>query len=375
MKLNSTAILLALIPLIDRVLADFRMAEIFIILTILYQSKKRIGSSIIITFLLITAFGFLSLLSGGVNEYSVKFFVSINFALCYLVLINLQINQNDALALLKAIVLATTLHSIILIISSMNAGFLPSLIYAQSEVGRQLFDVRLPFVRTAGLFNHYGYNTAYTLGGLFSIIILRNLGYFKRIHLFYFSVNIVALFMSQSRLSWVVILCLILYLVFDFRRYVLIYVRSIFWISTIFLLYSLYINHELIWELLVSVKRLSVTVRFEQIETGIKLFQSSPLFGVGYAAYFAFEHEHVLHNGWIILLYSTGIFGLGLFIIGIIHPLIYNSKSNQLGFALLFIFLAALVMSTTSGLGFLSVWMLFGLAQLAVRLKIHRNQT
>ena len=331
-----------------------------------WQGKARLSK------LVVTAFFYLTVLSALFVSLESLYFekavhqaVSLLFAGLYLMLVASMKSLQQVFFLFKAVLIAAVVNAVITIIAGKFPSILDGLVYKHSLFGRDMLGFSLPFVRNAGLLNHYGYNAAFQITALFLLLILMELGEIKRsLGIIIALVEFFALLVTQSRATW---LAFFVFASFTLVRYMINAksVKKMAYIGVFIALIAVTTYMFLpAFEWLINIKARSFYERIDQYREGIEYFLDSPIFGSGFGVYFATSPDHVLHNGWITILYSTGLVGISIFLIVWTLPL-FRVKMFETRMRVVSLILPiAVIISASSGLSYYSVWLALGIVYL-----------
>jgi len=363
--------ILSLIPIFDRIFVMFndqyitqRLADILVILIasyILIKSRFLIRKDIGVFIILIFGIGILFFIRDS-SLLSIRQSISIGLSAIYVysivLVMRLSSQQQAYIYFARAIVLISFLNSILIILVGLYPAIFSSVVGEISMSGRTVLDYRLPFVRNAGLFNHYGYYGAFLITSLLMLFFLRTykiIGIVKGflIHTALFSAAIV----SQSRVVVMVYTsCLLLMILINLGirlKYLILigFVTAVFFVNDILSL----------WDFIVSIKQNSFDSRMDQISMGLNIFSENILLGGGYSEYFKNADGHVLHNMPMTLISSIGLIGMMLFIVVNVTPIFRNHRHPMFAISLVAFVSVHMILMASSGLSFYSFWMFIGL--------------
>lgn len=358
----------ALVPLMDRLAGRIRLAESLIVFSFLIISQGGISKRAFIPAGIICLLAVSVLVSErSLFDESPRQFISLLLSASFFYLV---CNLNTPKPMKKffvALVLIGTFNSLILIFSSAAPDVFSFLVWETSEAGRKVAGVRLPFVRSAGMFNHYAYNAGFTIASLFAATRLIKDRYPLILVKPMIIIMLFGLIFSQSRLSWIVVALYAAFILVYLQHHSLGIKKILIRAFLLAILCAVVVNLFAIIHTLVSVKTNTVYARLDQIAVGLQIFLESPVLGSGYQSYFSNNPSHVMHNGLVIILYSGGIIGMLLFLVIVFIPVLASLRRQHLRTEVLFLTCGGIfVMMASSGVSFYSIWLLFGLCYLIV---------
>ena len=361
------AILLAGVPILDRFLVALnqqaftqRLADVVVTLIITYLifcRKFVVGKHNLGIVTIIAVFAFMFFLR-DTTILSFRQSVAILLMGLYFLAIVEVARLGEVYHLAKAIVLICAFNSILTILIGFFPEPLDFLISERTLTGRSIAGFKMPFVRNAGLFNHYGYAATYMAASVLMSVLLVRAGKLSTLAFYSFLILILlTVVVMQSRSS---LLSVGLLVVATISLRLNISLKQLSLIALIVL--SIFFNEILIlWETLISIKESTFQGRLDQIDIGLNIFLSDPVFGGGYSAYFEYSNGHVLHNMLINIISSVGLLGLLVFILINLWSVSGARMSGLFSYAVVTFSAIHLILSATSGLSFYSLWMFFAM--------------
>jgi O-antigen ligase len=264
--------------------------------------------------------------------------------------------------LLKCIIILAILNGLLTLVVGFFPGHFGFLVSNISETGRSIGEIKLPFVRNVGLFNHYGYSAAYMLLAAGSNLLLSR-GRFKAKTMLVFFIIISSAIVTQSRATWVSVLLFTVLCFFylpEFRgkmnpRYLM--ARKT--VLCAILLLSVPVFYR-VFMILVEIKRTTFFARIDQFALGLNLFYENAFFGSGYGKYYEFATGSPIHNMFVTVLYSTGAVGFSVFIVMLLMPLALLRRGCMRAWGVTVLLPISLVLSASSGLSYYSFWLAIG---------------
>jgi hypothetical protein len=361
---------IVLIPVLDRIFLAYkedyvtqRLADILIIFLTLYVLLKDNRWHILDKglFTVLTSILLLSLLffATDLSQISARQSISLILSAMYVYLVVFISSKYSLNKFIKYSLWVFFLNCVVVIVVGIFPDIFSFLVMKMSNYGRNVLGYQLPFVRNAGLFNHYGYFAVGLLASLFMLEYARQMNRIKLpVYVLYWATCYVAVIVSQSRAALIGLIftstILFIYKVKISNMYKFLIV--------IFLLVLFFDDLLSLWNSFVNIKAATFDQRLYQINIGLSILEKSPFFGGGYSVYFQENDVHVLHNMFVNILSSVGIVGFVVFIF-MNASLIFMNKSNNMKFiAAIFLSGSHLVLLASSGLSFYTFWLVVAIA-------------
>jgi hypothetical protein len=263
---------------------------------------------------------------------------------------------------LQALVALATLNAIIIILAGLFPNQLGVLSARLHVVSRKVSSFKLPFRRNAGLMSTYAYSALYTLAGLASARYLRH----AEPRQWYSAASallVVSAFVTQSRSTWLAVILYAAVAVYcgPVTRGVAEAVSGRRRVGFGLLAVTLAVPAGAGLMALVRMVPATVYARLYQYRVAWELFTSSPIAGTGYHAFLNAHRDHVVHNMFLTVLYSTGCLGLAAMAAVIGLPYVSAPQGRPRAWALSVGVPSLAVVSGASGLSYYSGWLVLGL--------------
>lgn len=348
--IKTNLFLLAAVPFLDGI-STLRLAEIAITISLIQSFTLSTSSRIPTIFVgLTTALATLYITSdiSNISSHTFRQTFQIVFIGIYMYCISLNICQGQEKAFYKTVIFFSAINGFAILIIGLNPELFPP---GHSNNVRSLMGFTFWIDRSSGLFTIYAYAATYMISALGYLILLKEYNISKIRTSVIFALITSTLILMQSRLTWLSLIVFILLSV----CYTM-YQKGKKTTSFISLFLALIIPISIL-PYLIAIKESSYNARIEHTKEAINLWQESPILGPGYTTFFQSNPDYFIHNGWAVVLFSTGIIGITLTVAIWLTPYLLKKTRNNFFRNLMLLLPAAIIFSGSGALSFYAPWM------------------
>lgn len=351
---------------------DISILVLFMVMitsSIISRYRESIVKQMKVYFILLMLFASTLIISFFLNieTTSVRIILSLleGFVIVVLSILSIR-NDKDIKRVELAIISISIIACIFAILAAFGYYEWPT-VSKLNNSGREIGEFLLPWMRRAGMYNNYSAFGSIAIVGLaISQVKLYSNSSKIFMRFLYFLISFiifVGLMMTQSRsifISCIVVICIPLITFFGKKAII---------ISVVALIALILLYHKEVYMLFFEISTITSGGRIEQYLNSGGLTAESPFFGSG-AGYYTSQYHNSIHNIFLNILVSFGIFALLFFALLLMYPIylrrtLFKSEikniTNGLDWILVALIGQFVIFLFSSSISLINLWLMQGI--------------